>query len=63
MKAIEAVKLAITMAGANAFELYGNLISNKARQPLGEIIKAQVTHAPREDVYGVMQVLLNRCSI
>ena len=30
LKALEAAKLAVTTAGAKAFELYGNLLSNKA---------------------------------
>ncbi len=33
VKAIEAAKLAITMAGPMAFELYGSLLSDKVRQP------------------------------
>eukprot|EP00804_Cyclotella_cryptica_P020187 CCRYP_010891-RA/>CCRYP_010891-RA protein AED:0.41 eAED:1.00 QI:0/0/0/1/0/0/4/0/316 len=53
LKALEAVKLAITMAGAKPFKLYGNLLSDKARQPWEKIIKAQVTHAPWEDIKGV----------
>ncbi len=32
-KAVKAIKLIFTMEGAKAFELYGNLLSNKARQP------------------------------
>ena len=43
IKAVEAAKLAIPMGGVKAFELYGNLLSNKARQPWEKIIKAQVT--------------------
>ena len=31
MKALEAAKLTINTAGAKAFELYGNLLSNEAR--------------------------------
>jgi len=53
MQALEAAKLAITTAGANPFELYGNFLSNEARQPWEKIIKAQVTHAPWEDIKGV----------
>ncbi len=34
------------------FELYINLLSDKAQQPWEKIIKAQVTRAPWEDVYG-----------
>ena len=50
-KALEAAKLTITMAGVKAFDLYGNPLSNEARQPWEKIIKAQVTPAPREDIY------------
>eukprot|EP00804_Cyclotella_cryptica_P023519 CCRYP_012146-RA/>CCRYP_012146-RA protein AED:0.42 eAED:0.74 QI:0/0/0/1/1/1/3/0/259 len=32
------------------FELYGNLLSDEARQPWEKIIKAQVTKAPWEDI-------------
>jgi hypothetical protein len=53
LKAIKATKLAVTTEGAKPFELYGNLLSNKAPQPWEKIIKAQVTHTPWEDVYGV----------
>eukprot|EP00804_Cyclotella_cryptica_P027897 CCRYP_003796-RA/>CCRYP_003796-RA protein AED:0.34 eAED:1.00 QI:0/0/0/1/1/1/2/0/430 len=42
LKALEAAKLAITMAGAKTFELYGNLLSDEARQPWEKIIKTQV---------------------
>ena len=34
---VEEAKLAITTAGAKTFELYGNLLSNKARQPGREL--------------------------
>eukprot|EP00804_Cyclotella_cryptica_P017469 CCRYP_017392-RA/>CCRYP_017392-RA protein AED:0.39 eAED:0.38 QI:0/0/0/1/1/1/2/0/220 len=53
LKALEAAKFAITTVGANPFELYGNLLSDKARQPWEKIIKAQVTRAPWEDIKGV----------
>eukprot|EP00804_Cyclotella_cryptica_P007465 CCRYP_002661-RA/>CCRYP_002661-RA protein AED:0.40 eAED:1.00 QI:0/-1/0/1/-1/1/1/0/374 len=53
LKALEARKLAITTAGAKPFKLYGNLLSDKARQPWEKIIKAQVTRAPWEDIKGV----------
>jgi hypothetical protein len=33
LKAIQEAKLAITTAGAKLFELYGNLLSDEARQP------------------------------
>ncbi len=49
---VEKAKLAITTAGAKSFELYGNLLSNKARQPWKEMMKAQVMKAPWEDVFG-----------
>ena len=52
LKALEAAKLAVTTAGAKPFELYGNLLADEARQPWEKIIKAQVTRAPWEDVYG-----------
>eukprot|EP00804_Cyclotella_cryptica_P011134 CCRYP_019068-RA/>CCRYP_019068-RA protein AED:0.16 eAED:0.56 QI:0/0/0/1/1/1/2/0/232 len=53
IKALEAAKLAVTTAGAKPFELYGNLLSDEARQPWEKIIKAQVTRAPWEDIKGV----------
>eukprot|EP00804_Cyclotella_cryptica_P003935 CCRYP_016107-RA/>CCRYP_016107-RA protein AED:0.23 eAED:0.69 QI:0/0/0/0.66/1/1/3/0/407 len=54
LKALEAEKLVVTTAGVKPFELYGNLLSDKARQPWEKIIKAQVTHAPWEDIKGVL---------
>ncbi len=33
LKAIETAKLTVTTAGAKLFELYGNLLSDEARQP------------------------------
>ncbi len=53
LKAVETAKLAVTTAGAKLFELYGNLLSDEARQPWEKIIKAQVTTSPWEDVKGV----------
>eukprot|EP00804_Cyclotella_cryptica_P017627 CCRYP_006777-RA/>CCRYP_006777-RA protein AED:0.40 eAED:0.74 QI:0/0/0/1/1/1/3/0/210 len=53
LKALEDAKLAIATAGAKPFELYGNLLSDEARQPWEKIIKAQVTKAPWEDIKGV----------
>ena len=53
LKAIQEAKLAVTTAGAKLFELYGNLLSDEARQPWEKIIKAQVTNSPWEDVKGV----------
>jgi hypothetical protein len=41
------------MAGAKPFELYANLLADKARQPWEKILKAQVMQAPWEDVFGV----------
>ena len=35
-QAVEAVKLAAITEGAKAFELYGNLLSDEARQPIGK---------------------------
>eukprot|EP00804_Cyclotella_cryptica_P012800 CCRYP_010557-RA/>CCRYP_010557-RA protein AED:0.43 eAED:1.00 QI:0/0/0/1/1/1/2/0/342 len=42
LKALEDAKLAVATAGAKPFELYGNLLSDEARQPWEKIIKAQV---------------------
>eukprot|EP00804_Cyclotella_cryptica_P012933 CCRYP_002283-RA/>CCRYP_002283-RA protein AED:0.43 eAED:0.43 QI:0/-1/0/1/-1/1/1/0/242 len=53
LKALEAAGFAVTTAGAKPFELYGNLLSDEARQPWEKIIKAQVTRAPWEDIKGV----------
>jgi hypothetical protein len=53
LKALEAAKLTVTMAGAKPFELYGNLLSDEAWQPWEKIIKAQVTCAPWDDIKGV----------
>ena len=39
-QAVEAAKLAATMEGAKAFKLYGNLLSNEARQPWEKIVQA-----------------------
>jgi hypothetical protein len=39
--------------GAKAFKLYGNLLSNEARQPWERIIQAQMTKCPWEDIYRV----------
>ena len=51
--AIDAAKLVIVTDRMKPLELYGNLLSNKARQPWEKIVKAQVTCAPWEDVYRV----------
>ena len=53
LKAVQEAKLAVTTAGAKLFELYGNLLSDEARQPWEKIIKAQVTNSPWEEVKGV----------
>eukprot|EP00804_Cyclotella_cryptica_P022218 CCRYP_017950-RA/>CCRYP_017950-RA protein AED:0.35 eAED:0.85 QI:0/0/0/1/0/0.5/2/139/459 len=53
LKALEDAKLAVATAGAKPFELYGNLLSDEARQPWEKIIKVQVTNAPWEDIKGV----------
>jgi hypothetical protein len=47
------MKLAVAMEGAKTFELYGNHLSNEARQPWEKIIQAQMTKCPWEDIYGV----------
>jgi hypothetical protein len=52
-QAVEATKLAAMMEGVKAFELYGNLLSNEARQPWEKIVQAQMTKCLREDIYGV----------
>eukprot|EP00804_Cyclotella_cryptica_P004891 CCRYP_004940-RA/>CCRYP_004940-RA protein AED:0.36 eAED:0.84 QI:0/0/0/1/1/1/2/0/428 len=54
LKALEDAKLAIATAGVKPFELYGNLLSDEARQPWEKVIKAQVTKAPWEDIKGVL---------
>jgi hypothetical protein len=51
--AAEAAKLTVTTAGAKPFKLYGNLLSDEARQPWDKIIQTRVTHAPWEDIKGV----------
>jgi hypothetical protein len=40
-QALDAVKLDATMEGAKAIELYGNLLSDEARQPWEKIDQAQ----------------------
>ena len=52
-QAVEAAKLASTTEGAKAFKLYGNLLSDEARQPWETVILAQTTKCPWEDVHGV----------
>ena len=45
-KKVKEAKLAVAIARARPFELYMNLLSDKAWQPWEKIIKAQVTQAP-----------------
>ena len=47
---VKEAKLAVTTAGAKPFELYGNLLSDKARKPWEKVMKAQVMIVPWEDV-------------
>ncbi len=42
-QAVEAAKLTVMMEGMKAFKLYGNLLSDEARQPWEKIILAQMT--------------------
>ena len=42
-QAVDAAKLVVMMEGAKAFELYGNLLSDEARQPWEKIIQAIMT--------------------
>ena len=52
-QAVDVVKLAAMTEGAKAFELYGNLLSNEARQPWEKIAQAQMSKCLWEDIYGV----------
>jgi hypothetical protein len=52
-QAVAAAKLVITMEGAKTFELYANLLPNKARPAWDKIVKAQMSTSPWEDIYGV----------
>ena len=54
-QALEAAKLAAAAEGAKPFELYGNLLSDEARQPWDKIVQAQTTKCPWEDIFGVTQ--------
>jgi hypothetical protein len=45
-QAVDAEKLAATMEGAKAFNFYGNLLSDEARQPWEKIVQAQTTKCP-----------------
>jgi hypothetical protein len=51
-QAVEAAKLAAMTEIAKALELYGNLLSNEARQPWDKILQAQMTKCPWEDDIG-----------
>ncbi len=49
---VEEAKLAVMTARAQPFKLYGNLLSDEARQPWEKVMNAQVMKAPWEDVFG-----------
>jgi hypothetical protein len=51
--AVDAAMLTTMMEGVKAFELYGNLLSDEARQPWEKIVQAQTTKCLWEDIYGV----------
>ena len=53
IKKVKEVKNIVTTAGAKPFELYANLLADKARQLWEKILTAQVMQAPWEDVFGV----------
>ncbi len=52
-KKVEKAKLTVAMARAKLFQLYGNLLSDEARQPYEEVMKAQVIQVHWEDIFGV----------
>ena len=52
-QALEAAKLATATEGVKPFKLYGNLLSNEARQPWDKIVQAQMMKCPWEDIFGV----------
>ena len=52
IKKVEEAKQVVAAAGTKPFELYANLLADEARQPWEKILKAQVTQAPWEDVFG-----------
>ena len=52
-QAVVAAKLTVTTERAKAFELYGNLLSDEARQPWEKILLARTSKCPWEDVHGV----------
>ena len=53
VKKVKEAKLAAATTGVKPFELYENLLSDKARLPWEKIIKAQVMQAPWEDVFRI----------
>ncbi len=50
---LETAKLAAVTEGQKPFKLYGNLLSNEARQPWDKIVQTQTTKCPWEDIFGV----------
>jgi hypothetical protein len=50
-QAVDAVKIAIWMAGANAFKLYGNLLSHGSRQPWEKMGHAKMAKCQWGDIY------------
>ena len=46
LKKVEEAKQVVATAGAKPFELYANLLADKACQPWEKILKAQVMQAP-----------------
>ena len=53
-KKVEEAKQVVATARVKPFELYVNLLADKACQPWEKILKAQVTQALWEDVFGVV---------
>ncbi len=54
VEATEKVKeanLAVAMAGARPFKLYGNLLSDEARKTWAKVMNAQVMQAPWVDIF------------
>jgi len=52
-QALDAAKLTVMTEGAKAFKLYGNLLSDEARQPWEKIFQAQTTKCLWENNDGV----------
>ena len=50
---VKEAKFAAMTAGVNLLKLYGNLLSNEARQPWEKVMKAQVMKAPWEDIFRI----------